>query len=836
LSFLVTAAALLAPQAWAGPFIWDQDEDRLDDRVETVQLLGYQFAFESADSLQRKRFDVVRVPGGLLFGVYVVYEQPPGPADIAALTALGMTVLHRYEGLPAVRSVATFVQAQAAAHLVNVERIEAIPLVYSQLYAGAAAIGMRDPTDEVFPTWAGVGGPSGEGVVVAILDTGINDEPEGSYPGHESLAGRCLGGAVFLSSDSLLDTGRDGSVNPSDHGGAVTLGHGTHVAGIVLGSGGAPAYAIGVAPSAWFVDVKVLNDAGTGTGVAEALDWCLHNRSRDWDGDPACHGIDVINLSLSSLDLTDGNDVASRLADRAAQLGIVVVASVGNEGADHAIPSPAGGDRVLAVGAYDDQRTPRAGDDQFAAFSNYGPRASDGDGDATDEQKPDLLAPGVAVLSADGSLTGDGTQYRRASGTSMAAAFVSGAVAVIRSTQPSLTPEAIAELLHSTGLRVLQGAPPGQGGPDPRWSSSIGFGAVDLYATRLELEQPQRSQIRRLALVGSAAQIDAVLWTQRELGASHFVLERAPDAGGVPGSFAPVDSVTATGDASLVDGSNLQSYARSWEVPEAERGVPFWYRVSYSEDGGRFDGPARRFVSPAGPVEATVEITIVHNAYDNDIDAAIELGGGTSGPGGSGATPVTIPLPGSSAAASSDWVSGSSVTGNVAWTFRMGLNGVGDQLPPSPQSPWWLRVTDGGYLNRSGRVTDYRVIWHSPAGDQTFEGRPLPLQTIEGQTVYAMAPEGVLAVEMELGSVARAWPNPARSGGMVTFVRAHAGEEVRVYDLAGRVIGRAQFQPQSDRFVARWSAVGADGSELPAGLYFARTGAGPASRVVIVPP
>src|SRR5256885_289760 len=82
----------------------------------------------------------------------------------------------------------------------------------------------------------------------------------------------------------------------------------------------------------------------------------------------------------------------------------------------------AAGDGVIAVGAYASQRTPEAEDDQFAAFSNRGPRNSDTDDDPLDELKPDLIAPGVSVLSADGDETTDGHQYRRLSGTSMSAA------------------------------------------------------------------------------------------------------------------------------------------------------------------------------------------------------------------------------------------------------------------------------------------------------------------------------------------------------------------------------------------------------------------------------
>jgi subtilisin family serine protease len=830
----VVFAVVFATGAAAGPFIWDQDGNKIDDRIETVNLSGYSFSFEQADTLLRQRIVVTPDAGGLVYGVYVVYHQAPTSADLAALATLGMPVLHRYEEIPAVRSVATFAQVAAASALPSVERVEALPILYPMLREGAAAIGARDPSGQVFPTWAGMGGGTGQGITVAILDTGINDEPEGGYPGHESLIGRCLGGGDFTHGDSTLDTPREGSVNPSDHGGGATQAHGTHVAGIILGTGGPTGLAQGIAPGARFVDVKVLNDLGVGTGVAEALDWCIHNRARDW-GTPDYAGIDVINLSLSSTDLTDGNDAASRLADRAVQRGIVVVASMGNDGQEQHVPSPAGGDRVLAVGALDTQRTPLNGDDQFASFNDYGPRASDGDVDAADEAKPDLLAPGVAVLSADGDLLSDGAQYQRLSGTSMSAAFVSGAAAALRSSYPSLTAEQVAAVLRATGYRPLNNVPAGVTGAPPGWYSPIGFGAVDLHAAFLELSQPGRSQVRRLELLGEGEQITATLRTQRERGAAHFVFERAPDAAGVPGAFAPYDSVPAAGDSSLADGTNLQSYTRVWSVPGSERGTPFWYRVSYTEGGVRYDGPSRRFASPVGTPIATVEVTVVHNAYDTDVDGRIEMGGGdpTSPP------PVIVfPLPATSGAVASDWVTGSSTTGNIAWSFAIPIpqGAANAYLPPVVEKSWRLVLTEGGFLNRSGRVTQYRVIWHAPGGDQVFQGAPLPLQTAEGVTVYASTPGGVSGVgESPAGGGLFAAPNPVARGAALTFSLGTApGGDLRVFDLGGREVGRAAFRAGATGWIARWAPRDGTGRPLPPGLYFARAGSAHVARVVVL--
>jgi Subtilase family len=838
LLFSALSMSLTAGPAASGPFIWDDDDDRIDDRVETVNLLGFQFSFEQGDSTLRQRVQVERLGLGLVYGVYVVYDHDPTVADLHALTALGMPVLHRLHSIAAVRSVATFVQVQLASMLPGVERIEAVPLLYPVVRDAVASAGVRDASERVFPTWEHAGGAQGDGIVVAILDTGINDQAVDSYPGHESLIGRFVGGAEFVGSDSTFDTPKNGSMNPIDRGGQLTRAHGTHVAGTILGSGGTSGFARGVAPAARFVDVKVLNDLGRGTGVAEALDWCIHNRERNWSGDPLHTGIDVINLSLSSLDQTDGNDVASRLAHRATELGVVVVASIGNESHENYCPSPAGGDGVLAVGAWDVQRSPEAGDDLYPSFNDYGPRASDGDGDTHDEQKPDLLSSGVAVLAADGDLSSDGAQYQRLSGTSMAAAMVSGMVALLRSEAPSLSPGAISELLRKTARRDLTGLPPGVGGPDPRWFSPIGFGVADLYAAHLELFQPAISQVRRLALAADGNVIHALLWMQRERGAARWVFERAPDVAGAAGAFTAIDSVSAVGDSSLADAVNLHEYARTWAVPPAERNLAFWYRVAFTEGGVRRQSPARRFVSPGGTPAATVEVRIVHNAYDTDVDAAIEVG--ASSPGAATANgSLVIPLPGSSAATSSDWVTGISALGNIAWTFRIDVpeNVANGYLPPSSLTPWRLRVTEGGTLNRSGSVTDFRVIHHAPGGDVVHEGGPTPRRTMEGQTWYLSTPLGTTSVEPGSDLAFRFGPNPVRAGGAVTFSAARDPKSVlEIYDLAGRRMGRVDFVASGASFRAVWNARDARGQTLVPGLYFARVRSGPMQRIVVLDP
>lgn len=832
LALLLTGAASVF--AASQPFIWDQDDDGKDDRIESVHLLGYAASFEYSDTTSRQRIQVARTPGGLAFGVYVLWEYPPTESDLVALSLLGMPTLSRIEAIPATRSVASFAQVEAAATLPGVERIEAVPVLYPELRDAAATLGMRDASTQVFPTWAGtVPGAQGQGAVVAFLDTGINDAPDGTYPGHQSLLGRCLGGASFIGPDSISHTPKAGSVNPVDRGGEASKSHGTHVAAIAVGAGGDAGYARGIAPQARFIDVKVLDDTGHGVAVAEAIDWCIANRNRPWPGAaPDQVGIDVINMSLSSPDASDGQDLASRLASRAADVGIVVVASVGNDGLSAHVPSPAGGDGVLVVGAWDTRRSATSSDDVLPPFTNSGPRAGDGDANGRDECKPDLLAPGVDVLSADGDLASDGTAWRRLSGTSMAAAFVSGAAALLIEASPGLGPVGIAERLRATAMRPLAGAPPGATGADPRWRSNRGCGLLDVHASLLETTQPTRSQVRRLTLGVTSTSILATLSMGRELGAGAFVFERANDVSGVAGSFAPIDSVIAVGDSSLADDSSVTEYARAWLVPLPEAGQVFWYRVAYTENGLRWVTAARPCTSPGGPSAATVSATIVHNAYDSDIEAVLQIGQpGDGGP--------QIPFPGTSGAVSSDWFNGSSATGNQAWVFRIEIpGGMADgYLPPDATHPWLLRVSEAGSPIRSGRIADFRVVWHSGGGDKVFVGGQVPKQTVDGTTVTVVVPEATLDVGPEARTVGlRLGPNPIRPGGSVRFATSTrtADGHVRVLDLLGREVASVSLMEDGSGWSASWSARDAQGRELSPGVYLARLGRGQATRLVVI--
>lgn len=210
------------------------------------------------------------------------------------------------------------------------------------------AIGAREASGTIEPDLGSLAPTAdGRGIVVAILDSGINDGPVGAFPGHEALSGRGVGGASFVTGDSLLDTHRDQSVDPSGRGSASARATGRTSPASSWGVAGRAASRAGsrLRPVSW---TCACSAAGSGAGLPEALDWCLANRTRDWgSADTTYRGIDVINLSLSSLDRSDGRDLASALCVRLAQAGVVVVAAMGNDGLSGHVPSPAASDGAI---------------------------------------------------------------------------------------------------------------------------------------------------------------------------------------------------------------------------------------------------------------------------------------------------------------------------------------------------------------------------------------------------------------------------------------------------------------------------------------------------------
>lgn len=245
-------------------------------------------------------------------------------------------------------------------------------------------------------------GFTGEGVTVAVLDTGVDQT-------HPDLAGQEIAEANFGNSGTNVDH----------------FGHGTHVASTIAGTGAASdGTYTGVAPNAAILDGKVFDDDGfaSESAIIAGMQWAAEQDA------------DIVNLSLGGPDTPEIDPVEQAVNELTAEHDTLFVVAAGNNGAPESIGSPASADSALAVGAVDKS-------DQLARFSSRGPRNGDG------AIKPDITAPGVAIAAAKaehgilGDPVADG--YVAMDGTSMAAPHVAGAAALVKQARPELTGRAL---------------------------------------------------------------------------------------------------------------------------------------------------------------------------------------------------------------------------------------------------------------------------------------------------------------------------------------------------------------------------------------------------------
>ncbi len=261
---------------------------------------------------------------------------------------------------------------------------------------------------------------TGDGVVVAVLDTGVQlDHPALSswlVPGRDVVQGD---GLPADTSNGLDDDG-DGTI---DEG----AGHGTHVAGIVHQ----------VAPGARIMPVRVLDDEGSGSlwQAAEGILWA------------ASHGAQVINTSFG----THGS--AGVLKDAVAQVtagGVLVVGAAGNDGKDRTM-YPAAADGALAVASV-------GPGDVASTFTNRG-------------RWIDVSAPGETIHSAFAFPAGS---WAANSGTSMATPFVTGEAALVLARRPAATPAEVTRVITSTAVPV--------DAANPRLRGELGSGRINAAA------------------------------------------------------------------------------------------------------------------------------------------------------------------------------------------------------------------------------------------------------------------------------------------------------------------------------------------------------------------
>jgi subtilisin family serine protease len=294
---------------------------------------------------------------------------------------------------------------------------------------------------------------TGAGVIVAVVDTGIDLDHPDLRPNLWTNPGEIPANGLDDDHDGFVDdvhgadfVGNDG--DPRDGN-----GHGTHVAGIIAARGDNGIGVAGVAWDARLMAVRVLNARARGSAgrIAQGVEYAT------------AHGARVINMSLGM----PASDRRVRAAiARAAAAGVLVVASAGNGGRNLRnapnYPASYGSSLVIGVAA-------AARDGSLDPASNYGPGA-------------ELAAPGDDIVS-----TARGGTYQLRSGTSMAAAFVSGVAALVAAQHPGGGRTALVR-------SILAGARPG--GP-PRGVATLDAGgalrAADARAEWLAARQPPKS-------------------------------------------------------------------------------------------------------------------------------------------------------------------------------------------------------------------------------------------------------------------------------------------------------------------------------------------------------
>ncbi len=348
-------------------------------------------------------------------------------------------------------------------------------------------------TPVVFPQAVGAPvawqrGYTGKGVGVALLDSGIADDP---------ALGRRVRQRVDLVSASSPERG-----DPA--------GHGTHLAGIIAAQ--ANGYR-GVAPDADLVSVRVLDADGRGlvSTVIRGLEWTIRHRQDQ--------RIRVAVLALSAP--TTGSYESDPLAaavEIAWHSGLVVVTASGNGGpSSGTVGSPGVDPLAITVGATDDAGTADTTDDAVPSFSGRGP-TSDG------LAKPDLVAPGRKIVSLrvpgstlDRELAShrEGTDGFRLTGTSMSTAVVAGVAADVLQQRPLLQPDQVKALLTRSATRLTGVDAAAQGAGSVNLAAALAAPTPSPSASAQGYRPADgllRSILPLFGLPGREGQGDAVRW------------------------------------------------------------------------------------------------------------------------------------------------------------------------------------------------------------------------------------------------------------------------------------------------------------------------------------
>jgi serine protease AprX len=390
-----------------------------------------------------------RVDANGMVTVIVQHRQMPTSAHLRGLQGRGATIKSKFH---TIRAVTMHVPTSMLAELAKDPNVTYITPDRTQKMTA-------NPVAEEFATAveadvaASQYALDGTGVGVAVIDSGISAHPDLNDANGVS---RVVYSQSFVASDTSA---------PDKYG------HGTHVAGLIAGSGassgtanGYAATYAGVAPNVYLINLRVLDENGSGTDsqVIAAIEQAIALQST--------YNIRVINMSLGRPVFESYTlDPVDQAVEAAWQAGIVVVAAAGNDGryaptdGFGTIVVPGNDPAVITVGASMTELTPTRTDDQIASYSSKGPTTLD------HIVKPDLIAPGnrqVSLRVKGGTMdknypqyevtsTSGDSEYFVLSGTSMAAPVVTGTVALMLQQNPSLTPDQVKARLMKTAWKGI---------------------------------------------------------------------------------------------------------------------------------------------------------------------------------------------------------------------------------------------------------------------------------------------------------------------------------------------------------------------------------------------
>jgi subtilisin family serine protease len=471
----------------------------------------------------------------------------------------------------------------------DVRRLANVPGV-EQVWPNLRYHALLDRTPQIIHApdlWGSDLATAGTGMKIGILDQGIDPShpffsPAGfSYPpgypkGQRAFATpKIIVARAFAPRTTYAPARR--AFDP--HG-----EHGTHVAGIAAGDYNTDAEGTivnGVAPRAYLGNYKVLTVPtpgfgldGNSTEIAKAIDQAVKD------------GMDVMNMSFGEVEIAPSRDIVVRAIAGAAQAGVVSVVAAGNDYEDFgrgSINSPGNAPKAISVAATTGGSTNQT-PDIVASFSSSGPTP------ISLLMKPDVSAPGVAVLSAVPRSQGLWAGF---SGTSMASPHVAGGAALLLERHPQWTPAQVKSALESTAVDARSG---GAEAPSIRQ----GGGRIDLLRANdpliftaptglsFGLVRPGESVTHSFSATdagGSSGAWSVAIVQQSGTGS---VSVTAPATLTVPGAIAV--RASAAGSATPVDATGFVVLSRAGQT----RRLPFWLRVDRPE----LSPPSRELTRP----------------------------------------------------------------------------------------------------------------------------------------------------------------------------------------------------------------------------------------------